>query len=61
MNREQAGSSGEGARGGGIEQRRKRAPGLGPQCGHCGGWGGGGGEIRGVNNNRKNTIKINLF
>ena len=40
--------------GGGIEQKGKRTHGHGQQCGDC--WGGG--SIRGLNGNGKNTIKI---
>ena len=43
-------------RGGGIEQRGKRIHGHGQQCGDC--WGEG--NIRGLNGNGKNTIKIKL-
>ena len=44
-------------RGGGIEQKRKRTHGHGQQGIDCRGKGG----IRGLNGNRKNTIKITLF
>ena len=43
-------------RGGGSEQRAKRTHGHGQQCGEC--WGEG--NIRGLNGNGKNTIKIKL-
>ena len=37
-----------------IEQKTKRTHGHGQQCGNCG----GGGVVRGLNGNEKNTIKI---
>ena len=47
---------GRGRGGGRIEQKGKRTHGHGQQCGDC--WGGGG--IKGLNSNGKNTIKIKL-
>ena len=44
-------------RSGGIEQKRKRTHGHGQQCSDC--WEGGG--IMGLNDNGKNTIKIEYF
>ena len=43
--------------GGGIEKKGKRTHGCGPQCGDCG----GARAIRGLNDNRKNTIKIKFL
>ena len=61
--REQADSSVGKGGGRGVKQRRKRTPGHGQQGGDCrvGAWVEVEKSIKGINGNRKNTIKIKYF